>query len=205
MARRSQAQCGAPFHDNIAWVQVDIGDREPLARAFEAIRADGGADILIHLAAHYDFTGENHPEYWRTNVEGLRNVLEESRGLNLRRFIFASSVAACQFPPSGELLTEQSPADGDHVYAVTKRIGEDMLYEFRDIPSCIVRFAALFSDWCEYPPLYFFLETWLSKAGTRRSSGARGSPPSRTSTCATSPRSSVSSWPTWTTCVRARW
>jgi nucleoside-diphosphate-sugar epimerase len=174
MARRSQAQCGAPFHDNIAWVQVDIGDREPLSRAFEAIRADGGADILIHLAAHYDFTGENHPEYWRTNVEGLRNVLEECRGLGLRKFVFASSVAACQFPPPGETLTEQSPADGDHVYAVTKRIGEDMLYEFRDVPSCIVRFAALFSDWCEYPPLYFFLETWLSSAWNARILGGKG-------------------------------
>ena len=31
MARRSQARCGAPFHPNISWYQVDIGDREPLA------------------------------------------------------------------------------------------------------------------------------------------------------------------------------
>jgi len=37
-----------------------------------------------------------------------------------------------------------------------------------------VRFAALFSDWCEYPPLYFFLETWLSDAWNARVIGGKG-------------------------------
>ncbi len=172
---RSQIRCGAPFHDNISWFQVDIGEREPLTAAFRHIRESGGADYLIHLAAHYDFTGENHPEYRRTNVEGTRNLLEECRDLGLMRFIFASSVAACRFPPRGQHLTEDSPPDGDHIYAVTKRLGEGMLAEYDDcIPSCITRFAALFSDWCEYPPLYFFLDTWLSPVWNNRILGGRG-------------------------------
>ena len=63
---------------------------------------------VIHLAAYYDFTGLEHPEYMRTNVTGLRNVLDLSAGLSLRRFIFASSLAACEFPPDGRALTESS-------------------------------------------------------------------------------------------------
>ena len=43
------------------------------------IRLLGGAETVVHLAAHYDFTGEEHPEYQRTNVEGLRNTLDLSR------------------------------------------------------------------------------------------------------------------------------
>ena len=172
---RSQLRCGAPCHDNISWFQVDVGERKPLAAVFRHIRESGGANYLIHLAAHYDFTGEKHPEYRRTNVEGTRNLLEECRDLGLMRFVFASSVAACQFPPRGQLLTEDSPPDGEHVYAVTKRIGEEMLAEYDDcIPSCITRFAALFSDWCEYPPLYFFLDTWLSQVWNNRILGGRG-------------------------------
>ncbi|HEX7527614.1 MAG TPA: hypothetical protein VF425_00775, partial [Thermoanaerobaculia bacterium] len=38
----------------------------------------------------------------------------------------------------------------------------------------IVRFAALFSDWCEYPPLFMFLETWLSPAWNRGILGGHG-------------------------------
>jgi nucleoside-diphosphate-sugar epimerase len=174
MARRSQLRCGAPFHDNITWFQVDIADRESTRTAFRFVRDSGGADYVIHLAAHYDFTGEDHPEYWRTNVEGLRHVLEECRSLDLKRFVFASSVAACSFPPRGEKLTEDSPPDGEHIYAVTKRLGEEMLAEFDDVPSCIVRFAAMFSDWCEYAPMYVFLSTWLSRAWNAKILGGRG-------------------------------
>ncbi len=175
MARRSQVRSGAPFHENIAWYQVDIGDRESTRTAFQFIRDTGGADLVVHLAAHYDFTGEDHPEYWRTNVDGLRNVLDECVDLDLDRFVFASSVAACNFPPKGEKLTEDSPPDGEHIYAVTKRIGEEMLAEYDEtVPSCIVRFAAMFSDWCEYAPLYIFFTTWLSKAWNSRILGGRG-------------------------------
>jgi nucleoside-diphosphate-sugar epimerase len=172
---RSQKRCSAPFHDNIAWFQVDISEREPLAAAIRYVRESGGADYIIHLAAHYDFTGEIHPEYRRTNIEGTRNLLEECRELSIKRFIFASSVAACRIPPKGQFLNEESPPDGEHIYAVTKRTGEEMLAEYDDcIPSCITRFAALFSDWCEYPPLYFFLDTWLSPVWNNRILGGRG-------------------------------
>ena len=175
LARRSQLHCGAPVHKNITWYQVDIGDREALSWAFRSIRESGGADYVVHLAAHYDFTGDNDPEYWRTNVEGMRNVLEECQELELERLIFSSSLAACRFPDSGEVLTEDSPPDGEHVYAVSKRIGEEMLAEYDDsIPSCIIRLAALFSDWCEYAPLYIFLETWLSEVWNSRIIGGRG-------------------------------
>ena len=54
-------------------------------------------------------------------------------------------------------------------------MGERMLAEYRDhFPRTIVRFAALFSDWCEYPPLFMFLETWLSSAWNARMLGGRG-------------------------------
>jgi nucleoside-diphosphate-sugar epimerase len=175
LARRSQARCGAPVHDNISWFQADIGDKVSVATAFRFIRETGGADYLIHLAAHYDFTGEDHPEYWRTNVEGMHHVLEECRSLDLKRFIFASSLAASAFPEPGEVLTEESPADGDHIYARTKRDGEEMLREYAaDVPSCIIRFAAVYSDWCEYSPLYIFIETWLSGAWNASILGGKG-------------------------------
>ena len=50
-----------------------------------------------------------------------------------------------------------------------------MLAEYRDVfRSVIVRFAALFSDWCEYPPLYMFLDTWLSRQWNHRMLGGMG-------------------------------
>ncbi len=175
LARRSQRECGAPVDDNIAWMQVDIGDRERLERTFREISSAGGSRILIHLAAYYDFAGENRPEYRRTNVEGTRNVLEVARGLGLERFVLASSVAACAFPRREGAVTEATPPDGKHIYAWSKREAEQQLRAFRDqVPGCVVRFGAVFSDWCEYPPLYMFLNTWLSSSWRARILGGRG-------------------------------
>jgi len=165
IARRSQHECNAPVHSNIAWIRADISDWHSIEKAFREIKTAGGADYLLHLAAFYEFSGEDHPEYISTNVEGTRHVLTLATELNLKLFIFASSVAACSFPEEGEAITESSPPNGEHIYAWSKREGERMIrVQAQDIPSCIVRLGAVYSDWCEYPPLYMFLTTWLSKS-----------------------------------------
>ncbi len=175
LARRSQAQCGASIHPNIDWTQVDIAESEPLSAALEWIRAEGPIDAFIHLAAHYDFTGRNSPEYQRTNIDGLRNILDLSRNLGLRRFIFASSLAACPFPAPGHSINEHTLPEAKNPYARSKKAGEAMVRFYSEtFPTCIVRFAALYSDWCEYPPLFNFLSNWLSKGWNARMIGGRG-------------------------------
>ena len=164
VARGSPGSRGLSLPAGVRWLTADVASREDLDRATGMVREAGGAEILVHLAGHYDFTGERHPEYERTNVQGTRNALEAARALRVRDFVFASSVAACGFPRPGEALTERSPPDGDTPYAESKRAGERMLEEYRGVfRPWIVRFAALFSDWCEYEPLFRFLETWLSR------------------------------------------
>ncbi len=175
IARRSQARSSAPVHPNIKWYQVDIGEIDPLRAVFQRIKDKGGADTVIHLATHYDFTGEEHPEYVRTNIEGHRNVLECCRQMGIRNFVYSSSVAVSRLPAPGEVLDETSPPDGHHIFARSKRIGEEMLDQYRhDFRSLVIRFAALFSGWCEYPPLFNFLQTWLSDAWNARILAGRG-------------------------------
>lgn len=175
IARRSQSRCGAPEHANIHWHQVDIAHADRLEAVFEDIARAGRIDTVVHLAAHYDFDEENEREYYRTNVDGLRNVLENTKKIGIRKLVFSSSVAACAFPAPGDALDEDTPPDGDHIYAKTKAIGEAMVSEYADdFDAVIVRFAALFSDWCEYPPLFMFLQTWLSKAWNSRLLGGKG-------------------------------
>ena len=133
MTRRSRGRwrTGPMF----AWHAVDLTDAAAVTRLFTRLREDGGATALVHLAAHYDFTGERHPDYQRTNVEGTRRLLDACDGLGLERFVFASSLAACEFPRAGRILVESSPPDGAHVYAESKRAGE-----------AIVRGGAALSD-----------------------------------------------------------
>ncbi|HSM50314.1 MAG TPA: NAD(P)-dependent oxidoreductase, partial [Thermoanaerobaculia bacterium] len=175
VARRSPALSGAPAGPGTHWWQADIARRADVDAAFAQIRARGGAGTLVHLAGHYDFTGRRDPAYQATNVDGMRHVLDAARAIGVARVIFTSSLAACAFPARGERLRESSPPDGDTPYAESKRAGEELLREYRGtLRSTIVRFAAVYSDWCEYEPVFHFLEQWLSESPTRRVLAGRG-------------------------------
>jgi len=175
IARRSSTEAGITGHYNVQWIQWDIGNPHPLPEVLNIIQAQGGADFVVHLAAFYDFDYTDNSAYQNTNINGTRNIIELSRQLHIKRFIFASSLAACNFPKSGEKITEQTPPDADFMYAKTKKFGEEtLLKSSKDFPVSVVRFAAVFSDWCEYPPVYKFLKTWLSKKYDSRIIGGKG-------------------------------
>jgi nucleoside-diphosphate-sugar epimerase len=175
IARRAQQRAGIAPHPNIEWVQVDVGNRDALRRVTSTIESQGGADYVLHLAAHYDYDNVDRPEYERTNVIGTHNVLEQARHLRVKRFIFASSIAACPFPAPGTAVDETTEPSAEFPYARSKRIGERMVaQQSRWFPCSIVRLAAVYSDWCEYPPLYVFLSTWLSDSWRARVLGGRG-------------------------------
>ena len=164
IARRSQKEVGIPYHDNIHWFQVDVTNRENLMNVFAYIKDLGGADYVLHLAGYYDFTNKENPAYEKINVTGTRNILDMSNLLGIKRFIFSSSLAACRFPPKGKALTEESPPDEEIPYARCKRKEETIIKEYSKVLPCsIVRLAAVYSDWCEYPMLYMLLKYWLSE------------------------------------------
>ncbi|HEC42940.1 MAG TPA: NAD(P)-dependent oxidoreductase [Bacteroides sp.] len=176
IARRSQRESGIPKHENIRWTQADIGDFSNLQDVVESINQYGGADFILHLAGYYDFTMVDHPQYEHTNVDGTRNVLKLAQYLNIKRFIFSSSLAASKFNSNPEqILNEQSPPDATYPYARSKRKAEEMIRNYSTMfPCTILRFAAVYSDWCEYPPLFVFLSTWLSEKWNSRIIGGKG-------------------------------
>ena len=163
IARRSQKEVGIPHRDNIHWLQVDISNQKNLLKALRYIKNHGGVDYVLHLAAYYDFTLKENPAYEQINVTGTRYILEISKSLGIKHFIFPSSLAACRFPSPGRALTEESPIDADSPYARCKRKEEAIIGEYSEFfPCAIVRLAAVYSDWCEYPMLYMLLKYWLA-------------------------------------------
>jgi NADH-quinone oxidoreductase subunit G/[NiFe] hydrogenase diaphorase moiety small subunit/NADP-reducing hydrogenase subunit HndD len=175
IARRSAKEANIQEHPNIQWIQWDIAHSAQVGEVFKFIQMNGGADYLLHLAAFYDFSYSDDLAYERTNIGGTKNVIELARQLKIKRFIFASSLAACNFPGPGRTINEKTSPDADFAYAKTKKTGEALLRaNSSDIPAIVIRFAAVFSDFCEYPPLYKFLGTWLAKGYDSRILGGRG-------------------------------
>ncbi len=175
LARRSPEEVGIQRHENMRWIHLDIENWPALQEVAQYIKDHGGADYVLHLAGYYDFSGKDNSEYERTNVTGTLNVLKLAELIGTKRFLFASSLAACDFVSADRVLNEQSPADAKFPYAQSKRRGEDMMKEYSEkFPCTIIRLAAVYSDWCEYPPMYVFLDTWLSNRWSARILGGYG-------------------------------
>jgi len=175
IARRSQIECNAPRHQNIEWYMVDISEKIELKKVINAIGNSRNIDFILHLAGYYDFDSLKNPEYERTNINGTRNMLEMAKDLKIKKFIFSSSITVCDFKKSKMPVTEKSPANASFPYAKSKRKGEEMLLEYSKYFSCTaIRFAAVFSDWCEYEPLYSLMSTWVSDKWNSRIIGGKG-------------------------------
>ena len=175
IARRSQIECNAPRHKNIEWHMVDITDKIELEKTIDSIGSRSAIDFVLHLAGYYDFECLNSPEYERTNVGGTKNILEMAKRLNVERFVFTSSLTVCDFRKCEMPVTENSPPNADFPYAISKRKGEEMLREYSEFYSgTVVRFAAIFSDWCEYEPLYSLMSTWVSGEWNSRIIAGKG-------------------------------
>lgn len=175
IARRSQKEAGIPKYDNIRWAQVDIGNLTKIQDIAKSIKDHGGADFILHLAGFYDFTLKDNPAYENTNVTGTHNILKLAQLLEIKRFLFSSTLAACKFFTPNQVLDEQSSPDAEFPYARSKRLAEELVKEYSKYFSCsIIRLAAVYSDWCEYAPLYVFLDTWLSNKWNSRILGGKG-------------------------------
>jgi nucleoside-diphosphate-sugar epimerase len=163
IARRSQMEVQIKEHPNIKWIQVDISNQKNLNQVLE-LNIKEKIDYVLHLAGYYDFDNKDNIAYVRTNINGTLYILEYSKKLKIKRFLFASSVAASKFPGKNEKINEKSILDSNHPYSKSKKEGERLVQEFAEyFPCSVVRFAAVFTDWCEYGPLYIFLKTWNSK------------------------------------------
>jgi nucleoside-diphosphate-sugar epimerase len=175
VARRSSTEAGVPFHPNIRWVQWNISNKLRYNEVMGYLIGSGGVDVVIHLAGFYDYEYNENTEYEQTNIIGTRNVLELSRQLDVKHFVFASSLAACKFPVNGKIVNEESLPDADFAYARSKKAGEEMCESYSKYFKCsVVRFAAVFSDYCEYTPLFQFISTWLSGKWDSRILGGKG-------------------------------
>lgn len=87
-----------------------------------------GVDSVIHLAAKVSVTG-SESDFYRTNVEATRNLLEISQSEGVRRFIFASSpsVAHTGKPLIGVGALPADPQHAHGYYSKTKGLAEQLV------------------------------------------------------------------------------
>lgn len=99
----------------------------------ESVRAAmAGCDVVYYCVVDARAWLRDPTPLWRTNVEGLQNVLDVASDADLRKFVFTSSIATIGLAESG-CATEELPNNwldigGDYVH--TRVLAEQMVLRY---------------------------------------------------------------------------
>ncbi len=138
-------------HDVVALVRK-TSNREGLPKETEFREADvldiksletvvHDIDIVVHLAAYFDFYPSDEDLMFKVNVEGTKNMMNACVGTNVERFIYCSStevMGAIRFPPA----TEDTELRPDFSYGESKILAERAIREISSdtgLPHIILR------------------------------------------------------------------
>jgi len=93
-----------------------------------------GCDWVFHLAALADIVPsiQNPDSYFRANVDGTFNVLQACRTESLKRLVYAAS-SSCYGIPDSYPTSEDAAIRPQYPYALTKRIGEELVFHWAQI------------------------------------------------------------------------
>jgi UDP-glucose 4-epimerase len=119
------------------FVHGDIADRSALAAEFAAAKYDA----VLHFAAYIE-AGDSMKDpgaFFRNNVGGALNVIDEAVKHGVGRFVLSSTAAI--FASSDDPLSEQSAIQPANAYGETKRMVERMLHWYGQVHG--LRYAAL--------------------------------------------------------------
>ena len=110
-------------HAHFRFLERDICDRGAMVDAMKE-----GVDWVFHLAGLADIVPSiEQPElYYHNNVTGTLSVLEAARAAGVARLVYAAA-SSCYGLPDVFPPPEQAPIRPQYPYALTKRLGEEMV------------------------------------------------------------------------------
>lgn len=146
-------RCDRPQSAGEGDIKMDITDTASIDAALQQVSAQYGRKIaaVVHLAAYFDFSGEESPLYEKINETGTRDFLQAlNRHLEIERFIYASTMLVHQPVEPGQRLSESAPLAPKWAYPQSKLKTENIIKEHHGrIPVTILRLAGVYdSDNC---------------------------------------------------------
>lgn len=105
-------------------VHGDLADYTTVDRAID------GMDGIVHVAVHGGPYDRDDTEPFLVNIKGLWNVLESAHKRGVRRVVH---IGSCQtVHPNGVFFTSDVRRPDGGLYAVTKRLQEELCRQFHD-------------------------------------------------------------------------
>lgn len=137
-------------------IGVDLTNEGSVKQAMATFRRDHGKRIasVIHLAAFFDFSGEDNPLYESVNVQGTRHLLRVLQDFEVEQFVYSSTMLVHAPGKPGELINEDQPIEPGWAYPKSKAAAEKAIAEDHGrIPYVLLRLAGLYDERTSVPTL----------------------------------------------------
>ena len=128
----------ASFYEDVELIECDLSVDNGWSKSLN------GADWVIHLAALADIVPsiQNPTAYFNANVIATLNILEAVRKYSCKKLIYAAS-SSCYGLSAICPTPETAPISPQYPYALSKRLGEEMVLHWAKIygtPATSTRF-----------------------------------------------------------------
>ncbi len=143
-------------HPHVHDIECDITSYANVRGAVADVRKLAGEKLasVVHMAAYYDFSGEDSPLYDEITVNGTDRLLNALSSFELEQFLFTSTMlvhAPCRV---GEHIQEESPLLAKWPYPQSKIETERLIREGHpDIRSVFLRLSGVYTDAGRQPTL----------------------------------------------------
>lgn len=134
--------------ERFRFIRINLEDTQAMQMLF----ANGGFDIVIHLAAQagvrYSIT--NPHAYIESNVDGFINILEGCRYNGVKHLVYASSSSVYGLNGKVPFSEHDGIAHPVSLYAATKKSNELMAHAYSklyNLPTTGLRFFTVYGPW----------------------------------------------------------
>jgi len=131
---------GIANNGSVRIVEADIRNKSEIEGYFDDV------DYVFHMAALADIVPsiQNPGDYFTSNVDGTFNVLECVKNKAIKKLVYAAS-SSCYGIPDGYPTKEDADIRPEYPYALTKRIGEEIVMHWGKVYKVPVISLRLFN------------------------------------------------------------
>ncbi|MEQ8559257.1 MAG: vitamin K epoxide reductase family protein [Henriciella sp.] len=137
-------------------IGCDLTSDQSVQEALNELADKHGRSIasVIHLAAYFDFTGQEHPLYEKLNVDGTRRLLKTLQDFEVERFIYSGTMLVHQASDPGMSISEETELNPKWAYPKSKAAAEAVIREEHgDIPYTLLHLAGVYDEHSAVPTL----------------------------------------------------
>ncbi|GAB5517122.1 NAD-dependent epimerase/dehydratase family protein [Rhodopirellula baltica] len=143
-------------HDFVRDIQCDMADSVSVRAAMEKVHELTGGQLasVVHMAAYYDFSGEDSDLYEKVTVNGTDRLLNQLEDFEYEQFVFTSTMLIHKPCEVGERIREDDPLVAKWPYPQSKLETERLIREGHpNVRSVFLRIGGVYTDYGRQPTL----------------------------------------------------